>query len=347
MIEYIDLNDFTCFDENELIFCSGINVLIGKNGTGKTHIMKCLAASLKANEDFKMATSQTKDRYGEIVTDRLMSYFKPDSLGRLVKKHKGAAYVRMKVNNEILSFSFSDAMKLVKTENNRYFNLPSSLYIPPREMFSLYEGFLSLYEKREVSFDGTYVELARALNAPLLKGESYQKVKKRLLDPLLNYWDVDVFKKNNRFYIKDETGEYEAHLVAEGLRKIASLICLVSNEELVPDSILFIDEPESNLNPSLISIVTKFLLLLANNGVQIFLATHDYLLTHQLSLNAEYRGFKEHVPEMKFFSLDKSGGSVVIEEGDSLSDIQNNSILDEYAGFYDMEKAYFERYDSK
>ena len=103
---------------------------------------------------------------------------------------------------------------------------------------------------------------------------------------------------------------------------------------------MYWDEPESNLNPALIKVVANFIKLLAEQGVQVFIATHDYLLTHLLSLHAEYRQIEES-PEMKFFCLSKNSESAVeIEEGETLIQINNNPILEEYAQYYDLERAY-------
>ncbi len=83
-----------------------------------------------------------------------------------------------------------------------------------------------------------------------------------------------------------------------------------------------------------------FLLKLAENGVQIFISTHDYLLTHHLSLTAEYNT-NQHT-DMKFFCLNKDeNNNISIEEGSTLASINNNPILDEFAAFYDLEQSYF------
>ncbi len=44
-----------------LISAKASMFFIGRNGTGKTHILKCLAASMKANVLFNQSTSKTKD----------------------------------------------------------------------------------------------------------------------------------------------------------------------------------------------------------------------------------------------------------------------------------------------
>lgn len=47
---------------------------------------------------------------------------------------------------------------------------------------------------------------------------------------------------------------------------------------------LFWDEPEANLNPRLSQTVVKILLELSKMGVQIFIATHDYVLLKEFQL---------------------------------------------------------------
>ncbi len=340
-INELTISGFTCFNENKLQFSNNINVIIGKNGTGKTHILKLLAAVLSSNDLFRKSSTNSKERLESIIAEQLTAFFKPEQLGRLVRRQQGrtSSKVKVTIDNNQIEFGFANNSKTnVKIENNAEFPPQNFLYIPPREMFSLYEGFLSLHEKREISFDETYVRLAKALDAPLLKGRRYEEVAS-LIKPLEDELKASVVKENGRFYLKDSNGKMEAHLVAEGLRKMSSLMYLILNGELTKNSILFWDEPESNLNPKLITVVASFLLKLAENGVQIFISTHDYLLTHHLSLSAEYN--KCPGTDMKFFCINKDGDSINIEEGPVLASINNNPILDEFAAFYDLEQEYF------
>jgi len=43
-IKDLSLKNFTAFEQAKFNFCDGINVLIGANGTGKTHAMKVMYA---------------------------------------------------------------------------------------------------------------------------------------------------------------------------------------------------------------------------------------------------------------------------------------------------------------
>ena len=47
---------------------------------------------------------------------------------------------------------------------------------------------------------------------------------------------------------------------------------------------LFWDEPEANLNPRLAQTVVRILIELSKMGVQIFIATHDYVLLKEFQL---------------------------------------------------------------
>ena len=78
--------------------------------------------------------------------------------------------------------------------------------------------------------------------------------------------------------------DLELSLLAEGFRKLGLLWLLIRNGTLLEDSVLFWDEPEANLNPKLYRLLMYVLLELQRNGVQVFLATHDYIILKELDL---------------------------------------------------------------
>ncbi|MBK7873483.1 MAG: ATP-binding protein [Saprospiraceae bacterium] len=162
------------------------------------------------------------------------------------------------------------------------------------------KGFQSLYAKREVSFDRTYYDLAVSLGLGILKNSALQEAKK-LAKAIREAIKAEVFQRDERFYFKfdDLDSELEAPVVAQGINKLGQLYYLILNGSLTKDTILFWDEPETGLNPKYIKVVAQFLQTLANAGVQIFVATHDFLLTQSLSLAAEYRE-QTQAPDMKF-----------------------------------------------
>ena len=342
MISILKLVDFTCFGEAEFQFCKGINVFIGANSTGKTHILKLLGASLKAGEEFTNGALPSRERAQIELSERLVGYFRPEKLGRLVRRKQGRTRSEVEIgfpHLKPLRFNFANNAQYVKIED--FHGLPQipSLYLPPKEMLTLYEGFIGLYEGREVAFDEVYYQLAKSLNPPPLRGPRANKIS-NLIKRLEEEFKGKVVKEGNRFYLQDANGKLEANLVAEGMRKIASIAYLIINGKLSENTVLFWDEPESNLNPQLIKLVAELLRQLAASGVQIFIATHDFLLTHYLSLYHEHAEKPE--AELRFFSLEKDEEmGIIIDTGEFLSEIQSNLILDEFAEYYDAEQRFF------
>ncbi len=211
-------------------------------------------------------------------------------------------------------------------------------------MLSWYKGFIPSYENRESSVDPTYYYLAKALELFRLKGKKLEGAQEMILE-FEDQLNIKVQLEGDVFYIYKKNGKgHQAALEASGINKLAQPIWLILNGSLTKDTILFWDEPEANLNPKYITLVAKFLQTLANAGCQIFVASHDYLLVHELSLLSEYREEKEMngetVPGIKFFALYKGeDGSTQVEEGQSMSEIQNDAIGEEYAAHHNREEA--------
>jgi AAA15 family ATPase/GTPase len=74
---------------------------------------------------------------------------------------------------------------------------------------------------------------------------------------------------------------------AEGIKKIAILDTLLGNRYLDTNSIVFIDEPESALHPTAIAQLLDIIVLLAERGIQFFMASHSYFVVKKLYLIAQ------------------------------------------------------------
>jgi len=332
-ISRLELTNFTVFEKASFAFCPGINVLIGENGTGKSHVLKAMYAALRRPQT-ELAELLRAD--GSLKFERV---FRPqgDDTRRLVRRgSKGGSFVRL--SNELgQGFELQIHRSPGKYSMHDGLLAQHGLFLPPREVLAMYRGFIAAYEGRELDFDATYYDLCKALSAAPLRGERAEKAQ-AMLAPLEQILGGKVVLEGDRFLVKQADGDTEAHLLAEGLRKIASIAYLVANGSLTRDSVLFWDEPEAGLNPALVTKVVDFIRTLAASGVQVFLASHDYLLVHRLSQAAEY-GVEPAVP-VRFFSLyrPKPGAPVNVEHGDTLVDIEHNAILDEFARHYDREQ---------
>jgi AAA15 family ATPase/GTPase len=351
-IKRLELENFTCFSKAAFDFSPGINVFIGENGTGKTHVLKVLYSLSLDKQHDPLPLVNGERNFMLNAAYNLIEIFKPDKndLFRLVRYNEEIGGNIKIVYGEDQQFNF----RITKLSNSigagaeKDFNIPlqKSLYIPPLEILSWYRGFVASYEKRENSVDATYYYLAKSLSLLPLKGEG-KEFAISFGKKLANETNIQsVNQTGDQFFVKFEGSnfEVEAQLIAQGINKIAEILYLILNGSLTKDTILFWDEPEANLNPKYITLVAKFLQTLANAGCQIFVASHDYLLVHELSLLSEYREEKEMngetVPDIKFFALYKGeDGSTQVEEGQSMSEIQNDAIGEEYAAHHNREEA--------
>jgi ABC-type hemin transport system ATPase subunit len=353
-VDRLTLKDFTVFGETEFDFSPGLNVLIGANGTGKSHVLKVLYSITRSLP----VTVQTgalnprrdpRDTVGGFPFLRsLEETFRPqrgqflNPLASLIRRGADPAVVTTQGD-----FGGS-AIRLGMQESKADFQdfvEPKGLpvFVPASEVLSICPGFVPAYERRELSFDETFRDLCVDLSATPLRS-----IDPPALADLAGELDRAVGGKTvlegDRFYVQLSGGwRLEAPLLAEGLRKLASVAHLIRNGSLAQGSVLFWDEPETNLNPRLIPKVAHALLALAAAGIQVFVATHDYLLTNELSLVAEYGTPEATAAKPRFFCLSQPGPRepVQVECGDTIADLQTNPILEEFAAHYDREQKLF------
>ena len=338
-INSIDLKKFSVFEKLRLEFCKGLNVFIGENATGKSHLMKLLYSLIKPLEDYN-----GHKEYGPIVREKLAGVFKPedDLVRRLVRRTVGISTANgTLVHGGASRIDFSLTTRGEFTFHTSAGKTPRSVFLPTGEALSMYEGFIAAYDQRELSFDETYYDLCKAMTGRPLKGPRMQEAKE-LIGPLEDILGGRVVLKGGRFHLHSEgEGNIEAHLLAEGHRKIACIAHLIANGTLMENNVLFWDEPEANLNPRLVTKVALMLRSLVHTGVQVFISTHDFLLSQELSLAVEYQ--TRPVAPTRFFAFSRPDASspVSVESGDQLADLADDAILQEFAEHYDREQRLF------
>ena len=276
----VKLTNFTAFRQLEVEFSPGINVLVGENGTGKTHLLKvCYAACALAQP-------------GDSFADKLLRVFLPSdgNAGRLVKASAGNGLGSVEVFrpscSEAAAFSQDAAAAVSDAESGfregQSSPLPS-VYIPANELLAATPGFLPRYAAGEVQCAEVAADILRRAYLPplpFLPDDGRQP----LLTALEKIIGGSVAVKGEEFFLEGKHSRLEFSLLAAGIRKLALLWLLIRNGSLPAGSVLFWDEPETNLNPKLYGVLIQALLELQRAGVQIFLATHDYVILKELDL---------------------------------------------------------------
>jgi AAA15 family ATPase/GTPase len=294
MITRLKVENFTAFDSLELEFGEGIQVFVGANGTGKTHLLKIMYALMQTH-----FTDQNDEAFSQTVAKMFRPSYN-DATRLLRSDHKNANFT-IENNQERVSDSIYSKKLIEKNDGastgqqSGYIlvgirTMPTntrtnSVYLAVKDILGNAKGFQSLYRLREISFEETYDDILTRAYLPSLKeiNPNY----KPLLEKIEKFIGGKVEIRGEEFYIVTDKKAVEMSLVAEGWRKFALLWLLMRNGSLEKEGILFWDEPEAYINPSATPFLAEILLQLSREGVQVFLATHSYVLLKELDLQKD------------------------------------------------------------
>ena len=330
-IKRIKFQNYTVFEDQQMEFSPGINVIIGENGTGKTHLMKalysaCQSADKKTSFSHKLVMTMLPDDY---------------KISRLITRKTGnrTAVIRIAAKesvtdrDRILSASFHGNTKKWDAEvtgedgwENSFAGM-SSIFIPAKEILSHSYNLNAATEKNNVRFDDTYLDIINAAKINISAGRNSASKEAMLkIIEKMTQGTVVYDEKKDEFYLKSGNSKQEFNLVAEGIRKMALLWQLVKNGTLEKGSVLFWDEPEANINPLYISIIVDLLLELQRKDVQIFISTHDYMLASYFEVK------KTAEDHLLYHSLSHSGKKAVLEyeKSERFSELKNNKIIEAF-----------------
>lgn len=336
MLKRMLIKNLTVFPDADLIFGKNLNVIVGENGAGKTHLLKmayCVLATSWEEGRKPNSSSPTKTLLQSRLADKLVNVFRPEALGRLARRKQGRE--RCDVRVEFLrpeldiAFGFATNSKSevsIETLPEKWLDAAPA-YLPTRELLTIFPNFVAVYDGHYLEFEEIWRDTCVLLGAPLQKGPKEKRIRE-LLEPLEEAMQGAIeLDKNGRFYLKNSSGRMEMPLVAEGLRKLGMLSRLIATGALLDKGYLFWDEPEANLNPRLIKWLAKTVLDLSSGGIQVFIATHSLFLLRELEILLSTKAYEKS--DAKFFGLHQSDDGVFVNQGPSVDEIGDIAALDE------------------
>lgn len=316
------VKNFATFESAEFEWSPGVNVLIGPNGTGKSHILRLLfaLAHLSIDPESKVERSSstlTLDSHTRLFLQLI------DSLGRAGAKAS-------------LSGEYSDPIEGIQqwelevdessTTLSKLPGILPTVLIPSESVMAHTKGFLALWHQRNIDFEPHYADLIEKLLIPELRELSEESMK--LVSLISDAIHGEFILVGERFIFKQSGSAFEAPDVAEGFQKMGILQRLIQTGALVSGSVLLWDEPENQLHPKLLGVVAQVLVGLAKLGVQVVCTTHSYLLLKELEF------LRPSNDSMRFFSLQfiSSGAglpAVHVSSSRSLAGLEPNEIIDQ------------------
>lgn len=331
MLNKIKLNNFGPLAKLDWPNLGPINLVIGGNGSGKTFLLKALYSAMRTLEEHKRGDDQRTA--AEILAEKLYWTFQPDKIGDLVTKGADGALsctVQFDNRNFIYSFGKDTTKQISSLENHVQPRASNSIFLPAKEVLSLHQIILKSREQdKAFGFDDTYLDLARALRHSPKMGRNFPEFAKsrQSLEDILG-GRVEYDETSGRWQFKKGNQKFPIGVTSEGIKKIAILDTLLGNRYLDTNSIVFIDEPESALHPVAVSKLLDIVAVLAERGIQFFLASHSYFVVKKLFLIAQEQNLS--IPVIS--AHDSQWTTANLKDG-----MPENTIIDESIRLYKEE----------
>ncbi len=343
MIRKLSVEGITVFPRKEAFnFVPGINIIVGGNDSGKSHLMKlCYALTRWSAGGSKRDLPEVWAEEKRLRRD-LLRVFGAHDLTGLTARNRGNGHARVRVSLQgektppgtaELAFHFDAGHEEeglhITTLPDRYL-LENAVFISPREVLSIYPCYMQAGKRYPELLDSASWELCRALEEEPSADHPVSAPLCRVLAQVETLLAGKLQRQHGRFYLhRPEQEPMELNLVAEGFKRIGTLGLLIGNGTIRKGSSLFWDEPEMNLNTTHLPLLVRMMMELCHAGVQLMLTTHSLFLLRELVIQlADSANTKTR---RRFIGLQAPlalGSGVRSSSGNDLTEIDHLDSLD-------------------
>ena len=175
MITNLELKNFTAFSDLRIDFAPKINVIIGENATGKTHLLKAAYGLCAGSAVFRNKPDIGKGELEAALTGKLLRLFMPldDKLGKM--RHHGVAEkakleAHFTFDRKLVVTFHTNSKSLAIQDSTNYEQYQAEpVFLPTKEVLSLVQGMNHEdhhHKTVELIFDDSYVDISRLLAKP-------------------------------------------------------------------------------------------------------------------------------------------------------------------------------------
>ena len=343
MIRKLTVEGMTVFQHTESFhFVPGINIIVGGNDSGKSHLMKLCYAISKwgcggSRRDLPEVWAEEKR-----LRQDLLRVFGTRDLTSLTSRSSGKttiAKVKASLEGDKVPAGTADVAFSFKAhceeEGLRITAMPerylssNAVFLSPREVLSIYPCYMQAGKRYPELLDSASWELCRALEEEP-SGRGLPGNLQYVLQQIETLLSGRLQRMNGRFYLQRPGQEpLELNLVAEGFKRIGTLGLLIGNGTVRSGTALFWDEPEMNLNTTHLPLLVRILMGLCRAGVQVMLTTHSLFMLRELVIQLAEKRHTEI--SRRFFGMQpafSSSQGVRTSAGNSIDEIDHIDSLD-------------------
>lgn len=363
MFDRISLCHFKCFDKEQSVRLSRINVFYGKNGRGKSTVAQ---AFLLLGQTIQKGEVSFLQLNGKLVNLGMFN----DVLSSNRKSDKLTLQFHLKGNENALKFIYqadekkpsvgilahleSDGKNLmdVKTTASNMDAEPSrSNSLSAMSGYSGYENFKNIYfvsasrkgqvnsePRNDMNEEVVGAKGENLINVLLAKGEKFQAKVSEALSFILDGATLQAKETATREYVdlfldsKDDGDSYRPVNVGFGYSYILPILV---NALLVPeDSMLIIENPEAHLFPAAQSRLMEFLIRVSNErNIQIIVESHSDHIVNGVRISVKKGNLKRDDVVVDYFDRNTEGEIEVrdihVDQNGELSDYPDD-FMDEW-----------------
>ncbi|WFU81342.1 AAA family ATPase [Bradyrhizobium sp. CIAT3101] len=179
MIAGIEIENFTAFGSLQLSLSPRVNVVIGSNGSGKTHLLKAIYGLALAG--LPLSADRSEKEVGADISRKLLRLFSPEEnkIGTLrASGAKGQTRLSLVSSDDTrvaISFGSRSQSVRIKVDASGTGHELQPVFIPTKEVLSLIRGMRHPDHDRatvEMIFDDGYIDLAELLVHPGFEDEA-------------------------------------------------------------------------------------------------------------------------------------------------------------------------------
>lgn len=299
MIRMLSVEGFTVFSRKESFsFVPGLNIIVGGNDSGKSHLMKlCYTFSKWSNGGSRRNLPEIWAEEKRLRRD-LLRVFGVQSLTHLTSRNGDGRATTLSASMEGSKAPLGTADTgccfqadregdglSIHPMPQRYIH-ENAIFLSPREVLSIYPCYMQAGKRYPELLDSASWELCRALEDEPAPGcLPLPGALQHVLNQIEELLSGHLCRLNGRFFLQRPGMEpLELNLVAEGFKRIGALGLLLDNGAIRPGSSLFWDEPEMNLNATHLPTLVSMMMGMCRAGVQLMLTTHSLFLLRELTI---------------------------------------------------------------
>ena len=251
-------------------------IIVGKNQSGKSFITKFAYSILSGISEYNKKDEPIN---GTALQNKVRWVFQQANIGELVNKFSEKRNCLVKWNNKIeIKINPTDkwkfAVKII--EKNLEFRNHIS-YLPTPLLFDIEKAILNYrgFYKANYGVPDIYWDTLRDISSIGISETPSVEIIKKIEEIVNGKFRYDSAK--GAYFLKNKK-EFHFSSVATGVKIFGIIYLLLERGLLDKDSILFIEEPENHLHPSLAVKLVDVLTALTELGVKVVITTHSPLI---------------------------------------------------------------------